>query len=126
MSVPTPSIRIGIFGSEDCSAPPVRNRGIWPIGYPGIVTAAGAVLSWRYRYRGRPLPSQLLGRHVSRRTDDAAGNRVVVDDAGDAAAGVLELRLVEQRHVAARVAGRGHSRFLSIFPSEAICGFEPR
>jgi Peptidase C26 len=43
MPVPSPSIRIGIFGSDERSVPPARNRGIWPVGYPGIVTAAGAV-----------------------------------------------------------------------------------
>src|SRR5229473_1742620 len=43
MSVATPSIRIGIFGSDERTVPTMRNRGIWPVGYPGIVTAAGAV-----------------------------------------------------------------------------------
>src|SRR5437667_966176 len=42
MPVPTPSIRIGICGAEE-SAPAQRPRGIWPVGYTGIVTAAGAV-----------------------------------------------------------------------------------
>jgi putative glutamine amidotransferase len=42
MSALTPSVRIGICGTEDCadSSPPCR--GIWPVGYPGIVAAAGA------------------------------------------------------------------------------------
>jgi putative glutamine amidotransferase len=43
MSVPTPSVRIGIFGFEESSTPQQRNRGIWPVGYPGIVSAAGAI-----------------------------------------------------------------------------------
>ena len=43
MSSPTPSVRIGIFGSEESASRPGRSRGIWPIGYPGIVTAAGGV-----------------------------------------------------------------------------------
>ena len=42
MPAPTPSIRIGICGTEESTAPATRNRGIWPVGYPGIVTAAGA------------------------------------------------------------------------------------
>jgi gamma-glutamyl-gamma-aminobutyrate hydrolase PuuD len=42
MAVPTPSIRIGIFGCDESISSPKRNRGIWPVGYPGIVTAAGA------------------------------------------------------------------------------------
>ena len=42
MSLLTPSIRIGIFGTEESSAPIPRSRGIWPVGYPGILTAAGA------------------------------------------------------------------------------------
>lgn len=42
MSVPTSTVRIGICGTEDSTAPPRRTRGIWPVGYPGIVSAAGA------------------------------------------------------------------------------------
>jgi len=42
MAAPLPSIRIGICGTEESSAPAKRARGIWPVGYPGIVTAAGA------------------------------------------------------------------------------------
>jgi putative glutamine amidotransferase len=42
MSALTPSIRIGICGSEQSPAAPPRCRGIWPVGYPGIVAAAGA------------------------------------------------------------------------------------
>jgi putative glutamine amidotransferase len=51
MSAPAPSIRIGIYGSEnsalegrttDRTSIACRGRGIWPVGYPGIVAAAGA------------------------------------------------------------------------------------
>jgi GMP synthase-like glutamine amidotransferase len=42
MSVSLPSIRIGICGAENSAAPVTRQRNIWPVGYPGIVAAAGA------------------------------------------------------------------------------------
>jgi gamma-glutamyl-gamma-aminobutyrate hydrolase PuuD len=42
MSASTPSVRIGIRGSEESGAPSRRGTGIWPVGYPGIVAAAGA------------------------------------------------------------------------------------
>jgi gamma-glutamyl-gamma-aminobutyrate hydrolase PuuD len=42
MSAPTSTVRIGICGSEDSAASVPRGRGIWPVGYPGIVAAAGA------------------------------------------------------------------------------------
>ena len=42
MSAPTTSVRIGICGSEDGAPSSRRGRGIWPVGYPGIVEAAGA------------------------------------------------------------------------------------
>jgi putative glutamine amidotransferase len=42
MSSLTPSVRIGICGTEDSAASAPSGRGIWPVGYPGIVAAAGA------------------------------------------------------------------------------------
>jgi hypothetical protein len=42
MSAIIPAVRIGICGVEEANAPVSRQRGIWPIGYPGIVAAAGA------------------------------------------------------------------------------------
>jgi putative glutamine amidotransferase len=42
MSVTVSSVRIGICGTEDSTIAPRRARGIWPVGYPGIVSAAGA------------------------------------------------------------------------------------
>jgi putative glutamine amidotransferase len=42
MSVPHPTLRIGICGAEQAADPNKRQRNIWPVGYPGIVSAAGA------------------------------------------------------------------------------------
>ena len=42
MSVSLPSIRIGICGAENSAVAVMRQRNIWPVGYPGIVAAAGA------------------------------------------------------------------------------------
>jgi putative glutamine amidotransferase len=41
MSATIPLIRIGICGAESASTVALRQRGIWPVGYPGIVAAAG-------------------------------------------------------------------------------------
>ncbi len=53
MSAPSPSIRIGICGTEAASTQGRRARGIWPVGYPGIVEAAGAVPVVLQRPTGR-------------------------------------------------------------------------
>lgn len=42
MSAPVSPIRIGICGTEESAVASRRGRGIWPVGYPGIVAAAGA------------------------------------------------------------------------------------
>src|SRR5271165_3015152 len=38
----TSSLRVGIYGSEDVSSQESRSFALWPIGYAGAVTAAGA------------------------------------------------------------------------------------
>jgi putative glutamine amidotransferase len=60
MSVATPSIRVGIFGCDEPTAPATRSRGIWPVGYPGIVTAAGAVPVVLDKPAGRRSWSEIL------------------------------------------------------------------
>jgi putative glutamine amidotransferase len=42
MSVALPLVRIGICGADEAAAGLKRQYSIWPSGYPGIVTAAGA------------------------------------------------------------------------------------
>jgi putative glutamine amidotransferase len=42
MSGPNLAIRIGICGVQDASVSVPRQRNFWPVGYPGIVAAAGA------------------------------------------------------------------------------------
>jgi putative glutamine amidotransferase len=42
MSASHPPIRVGICGVEQAADPAKRQRNIWPVGYPGIVAAAGA------------------------------------------------------------------------------------
>ena len=43
MSTVSPSIRIGICGSEPVALPPGRGKGIWPAGYASALQVAGAV-----------------------------------------------------------------------------------
>ncbi len=43
MASPTSSIRIGIYGSDGTAGQEGRGCGLWPVGYVGAVTAAGAV-----------------------------------------------------------------------------------
>ena len=42
MSTVSPSIRIGICGSEPVALPPGRGKGIWPAGYASALQVAGA------------------------------------------------------------------------------------
>src|SRR5437660_590483 len=60
MSASTSSIRIGICGSEDVTSTGRRARGIWPVGYPGIVTAAGAEPVLLHRPTGRRTWGEVL------------------------------------------------------------------
>lgn len=44
MSSPTPpTLRIGIYGSDGTNAQETRGFALWPIGYPGAISAAGAI-----------------------------------------------------------------------------------
>jgi len=57
MPAPTPSIRIGICGSEESSASATRTRGIWPVGYPALsAPPAPPPSSWNGRPAGGPGP----------------------------------------------------------------------
>jgi putative glutamine amidotransferase len=42
MASPTPTVRIGIYGSDGTNGQEGRGCGLWPIGYHGAVSAAGA------------------------------------------------------------------------------------
>jgi len=42
MSAIALSLRIAVFGSDDCDSSPGRGCGLWPTGYPAALTAAGA------------------------------------------------------------------------------------
>ncbi|HYV36245.1 MAG TPA: gamma-glutamyl-gamma-aminobutyrate hydrolase family protein [Gemmataceae bacterium] len=60
MSVSLPTIRIGICGTEEDTALARRQRGIWPVGYPGIVAAAGAEPVILARPQGRRTWTEIL------------------------------------------------------------------
>jgi gamma-glutamyl-gamma-aminobutyrate hydrolase PuuD len=60
MSAVVSQIRIGICGAESDSDAGLRPRGIWPIGYPGIVDAAGGEPVILTRPSGRRTWAEIL------------------------------------------------------------------